>query len=157
MALLIAPATSTAEISFTVRASLSARGKSARRSPSAKVRKIAHSAAAPPRNQNGFTGATLPNGRGWTCHGANACRWERHCLAMLAATRRTRAVGTRVRPLTAAAGSLLAGDFRRALNGAPHDPQETRDGDLEDEHHPDEGPSQGEGMVPGKLSLEQAS
>src|SRR3954453_11658823 len=145
----MARTTSTIEIVITVRAWLSVLGKSSRRKPSANVRTIAHTAAAPPKNQNGFTRATLPNGRRWARHGSNPCRRMREGVAMLAAGRGARAVRTRLRALTAAAGGVVARGLRRALNGAPDDPEEPRDGDLEDEHHPYEDPSQAGRWYPG--------
>src|SRR5207249_11876883 len=119
------------------------RGKSPLRSPSAKVSTIAQTAQAPPTNQNGFTRRKLPNPRAISRNGTDARGRLRQGLAVLAAAGRARPVRTRMdAAVTAARRGAGIGRLGHAVYGVPDDPQEPCNGDLEDEHHPYEGPSQ---------------
>src|SRR5438874_12476547 len=143
MALPMAPATSTIEIIITARIWPSLRGKSSRRRPKTNVRTIAQTAQAPPTNQNGFTRRKLPDARCISGDRTNAGGRLRQVLAVLAATRRPRPVRTRVDAAAAVARTGCGiGLLGHAVDRVPDNPQEPGDGDLEDEHHPDESPSQ---------------
>src|SRR3954469_16640699 len=108
-------------------------------------------AAAAPTNQKGFTWRTLPNWQRLSRHRADTCGRLRERLAVLAAARRAWDARPRMRPVATAAivhGRFALRGLGRAGNSTPHDPQEPRDGDLQHEHHPDEGPGQVAGWYP---------